>query len=182
VNTFQVSAIAPERDLYEVRVRSQSRGEEVTLTDVGFGVSQVLPVIVQAFYAPPNSTVLIEQPELHLHPSAQSGLADLLVAAVTAREDGVPRNVQLIVESHSEHLLRRLQRRVAEQEIPDKLVALYACKQSHAGSRIDRLALDLFGDIHNWPDDFFGDELRDLTIQAERSATRRISARSEDRA
>lgn len=169
-SSFDVAEIAPERDLYEVRVRAQARSDVVTLSDVGFGVSQVLPVIVQVFYAPAHSTVLIEQPELHLHPGAQSALGDLLIEAVQAREEGLQRGVQLIVESHSEHLLRRIQRRVAEGKIKDSDVAVYVCRQSGSGSVAERLELDLFGDIRNWPPDFFGDELEDVVVQARLSA------------
>jgi predicted ATPase len=173
IQSFQVSEIAPERDLYEVRVRARGRSEDVTLTDVGFGVSQVIPVIVQVFYAPANSTALIEQPELHLHPAAQAGLADLFIAATGAREGGKPRRVQLIVESHSEHLLRRLQRRIAEEKISQDDVAIYFCRHTPSGSKIERLELDLFGDIHNWPPNFFGDDLADVSVQAGLSAERR---------
>ena len=81
-----------------------------SLTDVGFGVSQVLPVLVLLYYVPEGSTVLMEQPEIHLHPAVQSGLADVMLSVADVR------NVQIVVESHSEHLMRRLQRRVAEEQ------------------------------------------------------------------
>ncbi len=173
VDSFTVAPIGPDRDEYEVRVRT-SGGVEVKLPDVGFGVSQVFPVVVQAFYAPANSTVLMEQPEIHLHPSVQSSLADLLIAATRAREGGEPRNVQLIVESHSEHLLRRLQRRIAEGELDPGDVALYFCYAGPNGSDIDRLEVDDYGDILNWPPDFFGDELEDVSIQARVGMQRKL--------
>ena len=176
VHSFAVEPIAPGRDEYEVRVRTSPRGAEVKLTDVGFGVSQVLPVLVQAFYAPPNSTVLMEQPEIHLHPSVQASLADVMIAAIQAREHGQPRGVQLIVESHSEHLLRRLLRRIAEEAVKPSDIALYFCYGGGAhGSSIDRLEVDAFGDILNWPPDFFGDELEDVAVQAEVGMQRRLN-------
>jgi predicted ATPase len=136
--------------------------------------SQVLPVVVQVFYAPANSTVLIEQPELHLHPSVQASLADLFIAAAHVREGGQRRNVQLLVESHSEHLLRRLLRRIAEEEIMANEVALYFCSQGLNGSRIEQLEVDEFGDVLNWPQDFFGDELEDVAVQAEVGMQRKL--------
>lgn len=174
--SFEVAEIAPERSEYEVRLRSTKRQPEVKLTDVGFGVSQVLPVISQAFYAPPNSTVLMEQPEMHLHPKAQSELGDLLIEAVTARENSAPRGVQLIVESHSEHLLRRIQRHIAEEHISADDVALFFCYAGRpgSGSVIERLELDEYGDILNWPPEFFGDELQDLVAQTEIGMQRRF--------
>jgi hypothetical protein len=175
VHSFSVGPIAPDRDEYEVRVKAAANAEEVKLTDIGFGVSQVLPVVVQAFYAGRHSTVLMEQPEIHLHPAVQASLADLFIAAVTAREDGEPRNVQLVIESHSEHLLRRLQRRIAERELTEDDVALYFCYSGPHGSEMDRLEVDTYGDILNWPPDFFGDELEDIAVQAEVGMQRRLN-------
>jgi predicted ATPase len=175
IHSFEVAEIAPEREEFEVRVRAYDGSDEVKLTDVGFGVSQVLPVIVQSFYAPANSTVLIEQPEIHLHPSVQSSLADLFIAAISAREGGEPRRVQLLIESHSEHLLRRLQRRIAEGQISDQEVALYFCYPGPQGATIDALEVDSYGDILNWPPNFFGDELEDVAVQAEVGMQRKLN-------
>lgn len=177
LDSFDVAEIAPGRSEYEVRVRAKPRMPEVGLINVGYGISQVLPVITQAFYAPPDSTVLIEQPEIHLHPRAQSELGDLLLDAITARENSRPRNVQLIVESHSEHLLRRIQRRVAEEKVRPEDVALYFCYPGARGSVMDALELDLFGDIRNWPQDFFGDEIEDVAAQADRAMQRKLQLR-----
>jgi len=174
IHSFAVAAIAPEREEFEVRVRATAGAEEVKLTDIGFGVSQVLPVVVQAFYAPPNSTVLMEQPEIHLHPSVQAALADLFIAAILAREEGEPRRVQLLIESHSEHLLRRLQRRIAEERISESDVALYFCYPDPGGATIDQLEVDSYGNILNWPPDFFGDELEDVAVQAEVGMQRKL--------
>jgi predicted ATPase len=174
IHSFVVSEIAPEREEFEVRVRAAPRAEEVKLTDIGFGVSQVLPVIVQAFYAPSNSTVLMEQPEIHLHPSVQASLADLFIAAITAREESEPRRVQLLIESHSEHLLRRLLRRIAEEKISEREVALYFCYPGSDGATIDQLEVDKYGDILNWPPDFFGDELEDVAVQADVGMQRKL--------
>lgn len=175
LHSFTVEEIAPERDEYEVKVKTSPDAEQVKLTDVGFGVSQVLPVIVQCFYAATNSTVLMEQPEIHLHPAVQANLADLFISAITAREDSRKRGLQLIVESHSEHLLRRLQRKIAEGEIRETDVALYFCYSGPNGSAMDRLEVDTYGDILNWPPDFFGDELEDVAVQAEVGMQRKLA-------
>lgn len=175
VESFDVAPIAPNRDLYEVNIRTRGHGE-VKLTDVGFGISQVLPVVVQTFYAPAGSTVIMEQPEIHLHPSVQASLADLFIAGISAREGAAARNVQLIVESHSEHFLRRLQLRVAQGKIAAEDVALYFCSSSPAGSKIEPLKLDSVGDIHNWPPNFFGDELADVAAQTRISVASRRNA------
>jgi predicted ATPase len=171
IDSFAVKPVAEGRKEFEVLIKTQAWSPEVKITDVGFGVSQVLPALVQAFYCPPNSTVWMEQPEIHLHPQVQSDLADVFISAVHASQDGKARNVQLIVESHSEHFLTRLQRRIAEEQIKPSEVAIYFCRNTENGAALESLDLNLFGEIKNWPTDFFGDQMGDLsarTIAAQR--------------
>lgn len=156
IASFEVRPITPGGNLFQVWVRRHAKAAEVLITDVGFGVSQILPVIALCYYAPEGSTVLLEQPEIHLHPSVQAGLADVFVDVVKRRR------IQIILESHSEHLLRRLQRRMAEERLPVADAALYFCSADQAGSKLTPLELDLFGNITNWPKDFFGDELGEI--------------------
>ncbi|MFP5204761.1 MAG: DUF3696 domain-containing protein [Acidobacteriota bacterium] len=169
---FKVKPIAEHRKEYEVLVRTRSTGPEVTLPDVGFGISQVLPVIVECFYAQKNTTILLEQPEIHLHPSVQMTLADLFIEAVQSREASEDRGIQLIVESHSEHFLRRLQLRVAQKVINPDQVALYFCGRGTEGARLEPLRVNLYGDIENWPDDFFGDEMGEVSARMDAAAKR----------
>lgn len=173
IHDFSVKPVAKGRKEYEVLIRTHAAAAEVKLTDVGIGVSQVLPALVQAFYAPPGSVVWMEQPEIHLHPRVQSELADAFICATKARENGAPRNLQLIVESHSEHFLTRLQRRVAEGEISPDDVAVYFCRSGSHGTELVALELDVFGDIANWPENFFGDEMAELTARTVAAMQRR---------
>jgi len=161
IQDFSVKPVAEGRKEYEVLVKTHAKAPEVKITDVGFGVSQVLPALVQAFYCPPNSTVWMEQPEIHLHPQVQAELADVFISATQARENG-ERNVQLIVESHSEHFLNRLQRRVAEERIAAEDVAVYFCRRSGSATELEPLRLNMYGEIENWPENFFGDEMADI--------------------
>lgn len=165
INSFNVKRVAEGRKEFEVLIKTHADAPEVKLTDVGFGISQVLPALVEAFYAPPNSMVWMEQPEIHLHPQVQAELADVFISAVQARENGKPRNVQLIVESHSEHFLTRLQLRVAEGLISPSDVAIYFCERSKTGAELKPLELNLYGEIENWPDNFFGNEMADVTAR-----------------
>lgn len=159
IHSFAVEAIAQGSNLYHVRVQKTASSPPVLITDVGFGVSQVLPVLTLCFYVPEGSTIILEQPEIHLHPLVQAGLADVFIDAIKKRK------IQIILESHSEHLLTRLQRRIAEEEIASEDAALYFCERGKASaSKLLPLELDAFGNISNWPTDFFGDEF------AERSA------------
>jgi predicted ATPase len=177
LQSFDVHPIAQHRKEYEVMVRAGGAKEGVNLPDVGFGVSQVLPVVVQCFYANPHTTVILEQPEIHLHPSVQTALADLFIETIQSREEGADRSIQLIIESHSEHFLRRLQRRVAEQVLKPEDVALYFCTAGDQGAVLSPLDVDLYGEIHNWPPDFFGDEMGELAARmaaaAHREATKK---------
>lgn len=159
---FSVRPVAKGRKEYEVMVKTHAKAPEVKITDVGFGVSQVLPALVQAFYCPPNSTVWMEQPEIHLHPQVQAELADVFISATQARESGKERHVQLIVESHSEHFLNRLQRRVAEGTVMPEDVAVYFCRRGGGATELEPLRLNKFGEIENWPENFFGDEMADI--------------------
>lgn len=162
IHDFSVRPVAPGRREYEVRVRTHASAPEVGVTDVGFGVSQMLPALVQPFYCPPDSTVWMEQPEIHLHPQVQADLADVFIAATQARENGKARHVQLIVESHSEHFLNRLQRRVAEGVVAAADVAVYFCRRAGAATELEALRMNAFGEIDNWPEHFFGNEMDDI--------------------
>jgi predicted ATPase len=172
ISDFQVKQLGSHRKEYEVLVKTSPRMPEVKLTDVGFGLSQVLPVIVECFYVPRRSIVIFEQPEIHLHPRVQAELADLFVDAIKARENGVERECQFIVESHSEHFLRRLQRRIAEEAISKDDAALYFVHNDAGIAHLEELDVDIFGNILNWPPGFFGDEMEDLVARSEAQARR----------
>lgn len=182
IHSFKVEPVAAGRKEYEVLLKTHADSPEVKLTDVGFGVSQVMPALVEAFYAPKNSTVWMEQPEIHLHPQVQAHLADAFICAVQAWEGGQPRNVQLIVESHSEHFLNRLQRRVAEGVIAPEDIAIYFAKRSGKTAELEPLELDLYGNIQNWPDNFFGDEMEDAVARTTAAMKTKMAERAESAA
>jgi predicted ATPase len=161
IHDFKVEPITKESNLYRVWVRKTENSANVLITDVGFGVSQILPVITLCYYVPEGSTILMEQPEIHLHPSVQAGLADVFIDAVKTRK------IQIILESHSEYLLKRLQRRIAEEQITSTDAALYFCDMVNGGSKMTELNLDLFGNITNWPEGFFGDDFGEMAAMTQ---------------
>lgn len=169
VHDFHVEEIAPGSDRWQARVQIDKDGPEALLTDVGFGVSQVLPVITLLQYVPERSTVILEQPEIHLHPLAQANLADVIINAA------IHRKVQVVLESHSEHLLLRLQRRIAEKAVPAEDISLYFCRISKGISKHEKLNLDLLGQIDNWPENFMGDAFGE-TYAAEKARLERMKA------
>ncbi|MCP4349245.1 MAG: DUF3696 domain-containing protein [Desulfobacterales bacterium] len=144
--------------LYDVRLIVQGASYETSLADVGVGVSQILPVIVQLYFAPPGSILIFEQPEIHLHPSVQAAMADLFIEAA-----GIMGH-QIIIESHSEHFLVRMQRRIAESRMKlagKEHIRLYFCYIEDDSSCAKELDIDDYGRIENWPGKFFGDTLGD---------------------
>lgn len=156
---------------YELLIENQ--GSISNLRDVGVGVSQVLPVIVGALFAEPGHIVIIEEPESHLHPLAQSLLAELFTQI--SRE----RNVQFIVETHSEHLFRRMQTLAAKQKISAAAqMAMYFVEREGKLARLRELELDEFGRVRNWPEGFFGDALGETREQARLMFERQKGAKS----
>jgi predicted ATPase len=132
------------------------------LSDVGFGVSQVLPLITAMATVDTGSTMLIEQPEVHLHPAAQAELADILVDIATERK------LTLVIESHSEHILLRIRRRIAENRTPRDKVALYFFERG----KISKSEIDDYGRVSRMPDGFFEEDWVDLQAITKAGANR----------
>jgi predicted ATPase len=98
-----------------------------------------------------------------------------MIAAIHARENHEPRNIQLIIESHSEHFLRRLQRRIAEGVLDAEDFRAYFVNTEKFPPSLDSLQIDLFGEIANWSKGFFGDIAGDVYAQTDAALQRRIS-------
>ena len=140
---------------YEIRVQHPRTGEYESLADVGYGISQVLPVVVAGYSLDPGELFIVEQPELHLHPRAQAELGDFFLELYR-------RKVQCIVETHSEHLIMRLQRHVASGRIvPEELTVNYVAAGNLA-KEVTKLPLNRDGIFErNWPEGFFEERLEE---------------------
>ena len=169
-----VSKGALDDNNYEIRLQKTSNSAEVTLADLGHGVSDLFPLLVHCCYVPEGSTLILEQPGVHLHPKAQADLADLLIEVITER------NLQILIESHSEHLLTRIQRRVAEKQIRPDDVALHFCRNTDGISTIEQLEVDEFGEIKNWPENFFGDVMGDMFAMTDKQVEDMTQQKAED--
>ncbi|NER98863.1 MAG: DUF3696 domain-containing protein [Symploca sp. SIO1B1] len=125
-----------------------TKKDMVSIVDVGFGVSQVLPVLVALLAASPGQLVYIEQPELHLHPRAQVALAEVFAEAAN-------RGVRVVVETHSELFLLGVQSLVAEEQLSsDKVKLHWFTQQEDGGTKISSAELDETGAFADWPEDF----------------------------
>lgn len=127
----------------------------VSIADVGFGVSQVLPVLVALLVAEPGQLLYLEQPELHLHPRAQYELAKILA-------DAAKRGVRLVVETHSSLLLLRIQTLMAKGDLEPDLVRLhwFSRNPEEGTTAIQSADLDENGAFGDWPEDFGDVELK----------------------
>ena len=134
-------------------------GLTLDITDVGFGISQVLPIIIQGFLSRNNSITIIEQPEIHLHPRIQADLGDLFIDIVKEN------NKQLVIETHSEYILKRIRRRISEGVISatDVSICLFHAKTEERDAWVELLNIGEKGDF-KWPEEYYGGELSEDTF------------------
>lgn len=169
VSEFRIKVVDDGR-WYELCGKVCNSRIETSLIDMGLGVWYGLALVTLLFSVPQNSIVLLEYPEIQLHPNVQAHLADLFLHVAETRK------LQLIIESHSEHLLARLQRRIAEVEQPfatPEHIKMYFCKMTEDGSKLEPVNVDKYGQIANWPDDFFGDISGDIEAMSRAGLKRR---------
>lgn len=121
------------------------------ISDVGFGVSQVFPIIVQGLQMSKDSVLLLEQPEIHLHPQMQMRMADFLLALSSSE-----RNV--IVETHSDHVINRLVRRLMEDDSGElqNILKIYFLENKDDGVVINEIKTDKIKGVVDAPVQFFG--------------------------
>lgn len=181
----------------EVEISDVARGRKDNICDVGYGVSQVLPVVVQSVLATLGTLVIVEQPELHLHPFAQSELMDMFIRQtynlqIQELENGnkeldvIPSGVRFLIETHSEHLLLRIRRRIAETtaremravesspHLTTENTGVYFVDKdnNHSLSIVEPVEINEFGEYSASPSGFEGFFSNDLKEMAELSKIR----------
>ncbi len=167
---IELHPLDAQKRLYELRLREGDGAQTLSanIREVGFGLAQMLPVVVQAVLTQPGNTLIIEQPELHLHPRAQADLTDLFIAMSH-------RGLRFLIETHSEHMLLRLRRRIAEtaagliaRQQPEHLVSdsliAYFVDRTDGSSTAERITIDHLGKMSSPPGfkGFFADDLMEL--------------------
>ena len=152
---FEVASSVESRDQgklgHELKVGLSNSDSTHDLTHVGVGVSQVLPILVMCLLADTDSTLVFEQPELHLHPKVQTLLGDFFLSMALC-------NKQCIVETHSEYFIDRLRFRIAASS-PDKELnsqtKIYFVENALQGSAFQEVVINEYGAISDWPEGFF---------------------------
>lgn len=148
VRTKKIGDVRIELHVSRLPTNRTDNADMVSIADVGFGVSQVLPVIVALIAAEPGQLVYLEQPELHLHPNAQFEMAQILASAAK-------RGVRVVVETHSSLLLLGVQTLVAEGKLSQDLVKLHWFSRNKDGiTKVNSKDLDEAGTYGKWPIDF----------------------------
>ncbi len=143
---------------HELQVQQYKNGKFSDLTNVGVGVSQVLPILVSTLLAERNSTIIFEQPELHLHPKVQTRLGDFFLTMIHL-------NKQCIIETHSEYLINRLRYKAIsskKDKIPENTI-IYFVEQEENESSYNKIQINENGIIPEWPRGFF-DESEKIAI------------------
>ena len=157
---------ASSSDVFSLKLVDTTNGMDASLRDVGFGISQVLPIVLQSCLSE-KKTLLIEQPEIHLHPAHQAELGDLFIRS--AKEQGNT----LLLETHSENLILRILRRIREAtegELPSDLppihpedVAVLYVQPGENGARVIEIPVTEDGDFDRpWPQGFFEESIKEL--------------------
>lgn len=176
--TMEVKNIGNEvaGDIITITLLDKRSKTVVAPSDVGFGIGQLLPIIVEGVTAR-NRILCVEQPEIHLHPKLQAHVADLLIDTAGLKSPGErtdegkgPYQNQWLVETHSESLMLRLQRRIREKRISHTDVSvLYVESLGESGSQVIPLRLNAEGEfIDEWPGGFFEDSYRELFVESQR--------------
>ncbi|MDQ6531064.1 AAA family ATPase [Flavobacterium sp. LHD-85] len=145
---------------YEVKIVKDNFGSEseVNIVDVGQGMSQALPIIVKAYMKSNPSLVIIEQPELHLHPAAHGNLGELLVTSIKESKN------RFLIETHSENFILRLRRMVAEKRLDVNDLVIYSVEYDLEDncSFLKRINVDENGEVDYWPKDIFKESFEEV--------------------
>lgn len=160
-------------DYFRVFITKPDSSIKINIADCGMGLSQLLPILVQGCVMRAGETLIAQQPEIHLNPAQQDVMTDFLIGLAD-------RGRRVIVETHSEHVLTRLRRRIAEgSSLDDQDVALYFCDSQNDRSSITPIPLGELGEIkpQDWPIGFFGEQLDNAMELAMAQSRRKATSR-----
>ena len=142
--------------LFDILIKTKKNKTFSSLADVGFGVSQILPIIVADLQLESNSTLIISQPEIHLHPCAQASFATYIINQLKNK------NKNYIIETHSEYLLNRIRNEIVKDEVKSEDIKAYYLQNNGTNVIKNELSFSKSGEILNAPDDFFKTYMLDV--------------------
>lgn len=150
---MNIKGFKPDFQSEIIRLKMDTNSDcetKVNIADVGFGVSQIFPILLEGLRMQKNGTLILEQPEIHLHPNLQMQMADYFISLALSKKN-------LIIETHSDHIINRLVRRIVEGKTPEleNLIAIYFVSNTDKGAKLEEVVIDPLRGIANWPDGFF---------------------------
>lgn len=152
----EITAKRMEGGRYEMLVRTKENGTLTSLSDVGFGISQFLPIVVSDLQLSSDSTLFVAQPEIHLHPSVQSLFGDYLVDQINSTKKNY------VVETHSEYLLNRIRLAIVKGQLKEKELSIYFIENKADDAILHKIRFAKNGQILNAPEDFFKTYMMDV--------------------
>lgn len=159
--------------LYSIQL-TKSNNHSSSILHMGFGISQILPIVVQGLLLTEGDTLILEQPEIHLHPKVQSKLYDFLCSLQA-------KGIRTIVETHSDHLITRLRLRAAQtsdEETLNKDINLIFVQSEEGKAKYNFLELNEMGNLAHWPKGFFDQYENDLALLVNAQIARRKSSKA----
>ncbi|ODV49936.1 putative ATPase [Methanohalophilus euhalobius] len=159
-----------KEEIIRLYIQSGQYGDsKITLADVGFGVSQILPILVEGLRIKPRQTLILEQPEIHLHPKLQMKLADFFISMILSKK-------RIIVETHSDHLINRIVRRIIEYEDEsinsNTNILFFDSINGHTQTR--SVDIDEKRGIVDWPQGFFDQSAEEKRVIVQKAIEKRL--------
>lgn len=160
---YDIKTKRTEGGKYDILIKPKDSGVFTSLYDVGFGISQFLPIIVADLQLPKASSLFVAQPEIHLHPSVQSSFGDYLVKQINKY------NKRYIIETHSEYLLNKIRLAIVKGDISQKDIKIIFLDNQINETQVHRIEFDKKGQIKKAPKNFFETymiDVMDIAINA----------------
>lgn len=151
MNYMGISGFKPDYQSEIIRLKMDANscsGTSINIADVGFGVSQIFPILIEGLRMNSSGTLLLEQPEIHLHPGLQMKMADYFISLALSGK-------KIIIETHSDHIVNRLIRRIIENEAFEDMISINFVSNTSSGAIVEEVKIDPLRGIVNWPDGFF---------------------------
>jgi predicted ATPase len=160
-DSWELKVSTKRSPYFEILLCKEVNGQEleINIADTGQGISQALPLVVRAFTKEEDSIIVLEQPELHLHPAAHADLAELFAWSAKTKKQS------FIIETHSENILLRLRKLVVENNFgftKDDVIIYWVDNAENGGQQITPITIDVEGTLSTWPDGVFTENVNEI--------------------